>query len=45
VVGVAGTIETIAWWLRQDPPVSIEDVAELHDRLILRPAMVNSETV
>lgn len=40
VVGVAGTIETIAWWLRQDPPVSIERIAELHDRLILRPAMV-----
>ena len=45
VVGVAGTIETIAWWLRQDPPVSIEVVAELHDRLILRPAMVDGEIV
>lgn len=40
VVGVAGTIEIIAWWLRQEPPLSIEDAAELHDRLVLRPAML-----
>jgi AcrR family transcriptional regulator len=40
VVGVAGTIETIAWWLRQEPPVSVERAAEYHDRLILRPAML-----
>ena len=42
MVGVASTIEIIAWWLRQDPAVPIERAAELHDRLVLRPAMIGA---
>ena len=43
MVGVAGTIEIIAWWLRQDPAIPIERAAEFHDRLVLRPTVIGAD--
>jgi AcrR family transcriptional regulator len=40
--GVAGTIELIAWWLRQGSAVPVERIAEIHDRLVLMPTVANA---
>ncbi|MEJ5979295.1 TetR/AcrR family transcriptional regulator [Novosphingobium sp. PS1R-30] len=37
--GVAATVEVLSWWLRQDKPVPLEDVAGLVNRLAVRPAL------
>jgi AcrR family transcriptional regulator len=37
--GVAATIEIIAWWLRQGRAVPVEQIAEIHDRLVLTPTV------
>ncbi len=42
IYGVSGTVEIIAWWLRQDPPFPIERIAEIHDRLVLTPTVANA---
>jgi AcrR family transcriptional regulator len=34
---VSGTIELLTWWLRQDNPLSIDQIAELHDELVVSP--------
>jgi AcrR family transcriptional regulator len=39
VYGVSATVEIIAWWLKQPMPLSIERIAEIHDRLILTPTL------
>jgi AcrR family transcriptional regulator len=39
VFAVSSTIELLAWWLRQENPLPIEQVAEIHDRLIVTPSM------
>ncbi len=41
--GVSGTLEIIAWWLRQDPPFPIARIAEIHDRLVLIPTVANAQ--
>jgi AcrR family transcriptional regulator len=40
--GVAATIEIIAWWLRQGRAVPVEQIAEIHDRLVLTPTVANA---
>lgn len=37
--GMAGTIEILAWWLRQDDPVPVMQVAHYLERLTVRPAL------
>ena len=39
IVVVSSTIELLAWWLRQKKPLSVERIAEIHERLIIAPAM------
>jgi AcrR family transcriptional regulator len=41
-VGVASTIEIIAWWLRQGRAVPVESIAEIHNRLCLLPTVANA---
>jgi AcrR family transcriptional regulator len=41
--GVSGTLEIITWWLRQDPPFPIEQIATIHDRLVLTPTVANAK--
>lgn len=40
--GVAATIEIIAWWLRQGRAVPVEQIAEIHDRLVLTPTVASA---
>lgn len=41
VFGVAGTVEILAWWLRERGEEPIERVAEILDRLVVAPAMAD----
>jgi AcrR family transcriptional regulator len=37
--GMAGTVEILAWWLRQEDPVPLMQVAQYLERLTVRPAL------
>ncbi|MDE2597467.1 MAG: helix-turn-helix transcriptional regulator [Sphingomonadales bacterium] len=37
--GVTSTVEIIAWWLRQGPGFPVERIAEIHDRLVVKPSI------
>jgi AcrR family transcriptional regulator len=39
---VSGTLELLAWWLRQSEPMTIQEVAEIHDRVVVQPAINNA---
>ncbi|HMK87147.1 MAG TPA: TetR/AcrR family transcriptional regulator [Steroidobacteraceae bacterium] len=39
ILVVSSTIELLAWWLRQKKPLSVERIAEIHERLIISPAI------
>lgn len=40
---VSGTVELLSWWLAQEQPVSIEEIVEIHDRLIVKPAVKSQD--
>lgn len=35
LLAVSGTIELLAWWLRQENPLSVDEVAEIHSRVVM----------
>lgn len=37
--GMAGTVEILAWWLRQEDPVPLMQLAQYLERLTVRPAL------
>lgn len=37
---VSGTLELLSWWLRQASPLPIPEIAEIHHRNVVEPAMV-----
>jgi AcrR family transcriptional regulator len=39
IMGASGTIELLTWWLQQDAPISIEEMAVIHERLVVQPLM------
>jgi AcrR family transcriptional regulator len=39
ILVASSTIELLAWWLRQEHPVSVERLAEIHDRLVIAPTV------
>ncbi len=39
VYAVGGTIDLLAWWLRDSPGLSIERIAEILDRLVIAPTL------
>lgn len=39
---VSGTIELLAWWLRQSEPMPIERIAEIHNRIVALPVIMAS---
>jgi len=41
---VAGTIEILAWWLKQDHPPSVKRMAEVLDQLVISPTMAGAKT-
>ena len=44
ILVVSGTIELLSWWLRDRKPMTIEQVAEIHERIIITPT-VNAERI
>jgi AcrR family transcriptional regulator len=38
ILVVSSTIELLSWWLRQRKPLTIDEVAEIHERIIITPA-------
>ena len=41
LLGASGTIELLTWWLQQDDPLPVEQLATIHERLIVRPLLGN----
>ncbi len=41
ILGASGTIELLTWWLQQDRPISVEQLATIHERLIVKPLMTS----
>lgn len=39
VFGVTATVEMIAWWLRRGGDMPVERIAEIHDRLVVKPSL------
>lgn len=39
---VTATVEIISWWLRQSEPLPLEKVAQMLDRLAIRPTLTSS---
>lgn len=44
ILVVSSTIELLSWWLSDRKPLTIEQVAEIHERVIVTPA-VNAEQI
>lgn len=42
VFSVTGTVEILAWWLRQKDPPSVDSMAEVVDYLVVAPSMAQS---
>ncbi len=42
VFAVASTLEILAWWLEQSEAVSIEQMADILDRLVVSPSLVDA---
>ena len=40
---VSGTLELLSWWLRQVSPLPIHEIAEIHHRKVVEPAMMPSQ--
>ena len=39
ILVVSSTIELLSWWLRQKKPLSIQEMADIHERIIIHPAI------
>jgi len=39
---VSGTVELLAWWLRQSKPMTVKDIAEIHSRIVVLPPISNA---
>jgi AcrR family transcriptional regulator len=39
IFGVCATVEILAWWLQKGPDVTVEQVAEILDRLVITPTV------
>lgn len=37
ILAVSSTLELLSWWLRQRKPLSIEEVAAIHQRVVIAP--------
>jgi AcrR family transcriptional regulator len=39
IFGASSTLDMLAWWLQQEEPIPVEQLATIHERLIVRPLM------
>jgi AcrR family transcriptional regulator len=43
ILFVSSTLELLTWWLRQKNPIPVEQVAEMHDRVVTSPVIHSNE--
>jgi AcrR family transcriptional regulator len=44
ILVISATIELLAWWLRQKYPLTIEQIAKIHDRIVVSPTLNSDES-
>jgi AcrR family transcriptional regulator len=44
ILVISATIELLAWWLRQKDPLTIEQIAKIHDRIVVSPTLNSDES-
>jgi len=42
---VSGTIELLTWWLRQPDPMPVDQIAEIHESVVVSPVIAASNTL
>jgi AcrR family transcriptional regulator len=42
--GASSTIDLLTWWLQQENPIPVEQLATIHERLIVRPLMTTESS-
>jgi len=43
IFGASSTLDLLAWWLQQEDPIPVEQLATIHERLVVRPLMEQYE--
>lgn len=43
IFGAGSTLELLTWWLQQEDPIPVEQLALIHERLVVRPLMEGDE--
>jgi AcrR family transcriptional regulator len=43
IFGASATIELLTWWLQQDQPIPIEQLAIIHEKLVVQPLMASDD--
>lgn len=43
IFGASSTLELLIWWLQQEEPISVEQLATIHERLVVRPLLEKYE--
>jgi hypothetical protein len=44
ILFVSSTLELLTWWLRQKSPIPVQQVADIHDRVITSPVIHSDES-
>lgn len=44
ILGASSTIELLTWWLQQSNPIPVEQLATIHERLVVRPLLEAGES-
>ena len=39
IFGASSTLDLLTWWLQQEDPIPVEQLATIHERLVVRPLM------
>lgn len=43
IFGASATLELLIWWLQQEDPIPVEQLATIHERLVVRPLVERYE--
>lgn len=39
IFGAGSTLDLLSWWLQQEDPIDVEQLASIHERLVVRPLL------
>jgi len=42
LLGASGTLELLTWWLQENRPIPVEQLALIHERLVVRPLLLSA---